>query len=66
LAPNNSRVQAPDRRLSTIAELDENAMRRGTVVDDGVIISPIDEKSPMESALKGSPSINTSKEKKAQ
>lgn len=41
------------RRLSSIVEVDENAARKGVFVDDGVIISPIDEKSPLEDALKG-------------
>jgi hypothetical protein len=59
-------MQATHRRLSTIVESDENAMRRGTVVEDGIVVSPLSEKSPLESSLKGSPAIDNSMEKKVQ
>lgn len=51
--PTATRVQSAHRRLSSIVEVDENAARKGIVVEDGVIISPIDEKSHLEDAIKG-------------
>jgi hypothetical protein len=59
-------MQATHRRLSTIVESDENAMRRGTVVEDGIVVSPLSEKSPLESSLQGSPAFDNSMEKKVQ
>lgn len=61
--PPATRVQSAHRRLSSIVEVDENAARKGTLVEDGVIVSPIDEKSPLEDALKGVSPME-SKEKK--
>lgn len=52
-APPVTRVQSAHRRLSSIVEVDENAARKGILVEDGVIISPADEKSPLEEAIKG-------------
>ena len=54
-----SQVYPGNRRLSAIQEADENAARKGSIVDDGVIISPIDEKSSLEDL-----STDNSREKK--
>jgi hypothetical protein len=60
------RTQAyiPNRRLSSIQEADENAARKGTITDDGVIVSPVEEKSQQEELIKGALSNHDSKEKK--
>jgi hypothetical protein len=54
-----SQVYSANRRLSAIQEADENAARKGSIVDDGVIISPIDEKNSLEGL-----STDNSREKK--
>lgn len=58
-------VQSAHRRLSSIVEVDENAARKGILVEDGVIISPVDEKSPLEEAIKG-PALDKRVDKKSQ
>jgi len=54
-----SQVYPGNRRLSAIQEADENAARKGSIVDDGVIISPSDEKISLEDL-----STDNSREKK--
>jgi len=54
-----SQVYPGNRRLSAIQEADENAARKGSIVDDGVVISQPDEKSSLEGV-----SIEDSREKK--
>lgn len=54
-----SQVYPENRRLSAIQEADENAARKGSIIDDGVIIPPSDEKSSLEGL-----STDNSREKK--
>jgi hypothetical protein len=53
-----------NRRLSSIQEADENAARKGAIVDDGVIVSPIDEKTSLDEVIDKAMSADESREKK--
>lgn len=57
-------AHSANRRLSSIQEADENAARKGAVVDDGVIISPIDEKTSLDEVIDKAMSADESREKK--
>ena len=71
LTPQSPFVSAPraqtysaNRRLSSIQEADENAARKGAIVDDGVIVSPIDEKTSLDEVIDKAMSADESREKK--
>jgi hypothetical protein len=71
LTPQSPFVSAPraqtysaNRRLSSIQEADENAARKGAIVDDGVIISPINEKTSLDEVIDKTMSAEESREKK--
>jgi hypothetical protein len=71
LTPQSPFVSAPrtqtysaNRRLSSIQEADENAARKGAIVDDGVIVSPINEKTSLDEVINKAMSADESREKK--
>jgi len=57
-------VYSANRRLSSIQEADENSARKGSIVDDGVIISPVDDNTPLDKVIDKAMSIDNSREKK--
>jgi hypothetical protein len=59
-----AQTHSANRRLSSIQEADENAARKGAIVDDGVIISPINEKTSLDEVIDKTMSAEESREKK--
>jgi hypothetical protein len=59
-----TQATSANRRLSSIQEADENAARKGSIVDEGKIVSPINENSSLDDIIDKAISTDNSREKK--